>query len=135
MIKGRIAMYCQTCGAINREDAKFCFKCGDKLERGIDPNNVVDNPKNSSNADIESKELEYIVKVRRNGMGNNQAHTVRVNKGIKEKINAVKSVTGLAFDYEVIDYLLGFHRRHATPGQLESYSIYDKKFKADKDDE
>lgn len=132
-------MYCQTCGAVNREDTKFCFKCGDKLERGIDPSNSVNNFDNSSNSNInisdikedihnnvEEVELEYIEKAKNSGSnGKNQSYGLRINKSIKERIKAVKTVTGLLFDYQAVDYLLDFHRRHATPNQLKSYAVYD----------
>lgn len=58
-------------------------------------------------------------------MGKNQSYGLRINKSIKERIKAVKTVTGLLFDYQAVDYLLDFHRRHATPNQLKSYAVYD----------
>lgn len=74
-------MYYQICGAVNREDAKFCFKCGDKLEGGIDLSNSVNNFNNSSNSDInildikedihnnvEEVKLEYIQKAKNSGL-------------------------------------------------------------------
>lgn len=123
-------VYCQTCGAINREDAKFCFKCGDKLEKGIEPNRIVIptdmQPQHSDDKDVEAIELEYIKKSLNSGSGTkNQQCGFRINKDIRERMDTLKNITRLKFDYQVADYLLDFHRRHATPRQLGLYAAYD----------